>query len=189
MVPARVFPSGLHPTPMPEASSTVLFQHPSRAISRRALKAFVNDLARRLGQGPVTCLVATDADLRELNRKFRGKDDATDVLSFPSAGTGSTALGEIAVSLDRAAEQACNFGHSLEEEVRILILHGMLHLTGLDHERDNGEMERAERLWRRRLRLPLGLVERTRNPASARSAGKRPAAPARRKSASRGRPL
>jgi probable rRNA maturation factor len=107
----------------------------------------------------VTCLISDDTHLRELNRKFRRKDYATDVLSFPSA---DGAAGELAISLDRAAQQAAECGHSVEDELRILMLHGVLHLAGMDHETDSGEMARAETRWRKRLGLPPGLVERSR---------------------------
>jgi probable rRNA maturation factor len=133
----------------------VLFRHPSRRVRRGPLREFLADLTRRAAPGrPVNCLITTDRELRALNRKFRNKDYATDVLSFPGEP------GEIAVSLDRAAAQAAEHGHSLEEELRILILHGLLHLTGMDHEKDSGEMARAETRWRRRLGLPPALVER-----------------------------
>jgi probable rRNA maturation factor len=133
----------------------VLFRHPSRRVRRGPLREFLVNLAGRAAPGrPVTCLITTDRELRALNRKFRKKDYATDVLSFPGEP------GEIAVSLDRAAAQAAEHGHSLEEEIRILILHGVLHLTGMDHENDSGEMARAETRWRRRLGLPPALVER-----------------------------
>jgi probable rRNA maturation factor len=169
---------------MSAGASTLLFQHPSRRIHRRELRAFVVDLAARIAGGEVTCVVTTDAELRALNRKFRGRDYAADVLSFPakplpvvaarnrrSASTavhraaairsGRATTGEIAISLDRAAEQAAELGHGVEEELRILILHGLLHLAGLDHEIDGGEMARAEMRWRKRLGLPEGLIERT----------------------------
>jgi probable rRNA maturation factor len=71
-------------------------------------------------------------------------------------------LGELAISFDRASEQAVLQGHGIEEELRILILHGILHLRGMNHETDRGEMARAERAWRKRLGLPAGLIERTR---------------------------
>jgi probable rRNA maturation factor len=133
----------------------VLFRHPSRRVRRGPLREFLVNLAGRAAPGrAVTCLITTDRELRALNRKFRNKDYATDVLSFPGQP------GEIAVSLDRAAAQAADHGHSLEEEIRILILHGLLHLTGMDHESDSGEMARAETRWRRRLGLPPALVER-----------------------------
>jgi probable rRNA maturation factor len=106
------------------------------------------------GRG-ITCLITDDRELRRLNRQFRGKDYATDVLSFPS-GDG----GEIAISLDRAAAQAEEHGHSLANEVRILMLHGVLHLSGLDHETDSGEMAREEMRWRKKFGLPCGLIER-----------------------------
>jgi probable rRNA maturation factor len=97
-------------------------------------------------------LIAADKDLRALNRKFRGKDDATDVLSFPPD--------DIAISFDRAAAQAAEMQHSVEDEVRILMLHGLLHLAGMDHDTDKGAMARSEARWRKRLGLPSGLIER-----------------------------
>jgi probable rRNA maturation factor len=133
--------------------------------------------SRVVGGNRVTCLITTDRELRELNRKFRGQDYATDVLSFPAgrtsreprtSGSGHPprpsggALGEMAISFDRAAAQAAEHGYGIEEELRILMLHGLLHLAGMDHEKDSGEMARAEMRWRKRLGLPSGLIERTR---------------------------
>ena len=83
------------------------------------------------------------------------------LLSFPSGGKEGV-LGEIAISLDRAREQAAEYGHDAAAEVRILMLHGLLHLLGMDHEQDNGEMTRTERRWRKRFGLPPALIERTR---------------------------
>src|SRR5207253_1834332 len=94
------------------------------------------------------CLVTGDRELRRLNREFLGKDYATDVLSFPS-GRRDGALGEMAISIDRAREQASAFGHTVEDEIRVLMLHGALHLMGMDHETDGGRMARAETRWRR----------------------------------------
>ncbi|HEY1759524.1 MAG TPA: rRNA maturation RNase YbeY [Bryobacteraceae bacterium] len=128
------------------------------AIRRRPLREFLIETASLVTPGrSVNCLITDDHELRELNRRFLRKDYATDVLSFPSAGNHA---GELAISLDRAAEQAAAFGHSIEEELRILMLHGLLHLAGMDHETDSGEMARAEARWRKRLQLPPGLVER-----------------------------
>ncbi|MDQ1472893.1 MAG: putative rRNA maturation factor [Bryobacterales bacterium] len=104
------------------------------------------------------CLITTDAELQTLNREFRGKDYPTDVLSFP--GT-APYLGDIAISLHRARAQARQFNHSLDDELRILLLHGVLHLTGLDHESDTGQMARAEQRWRKKLTLPTSLTERS----------------------------
>src|SRR5580658_5969815 len=131
----------------------LLFRHPSRRVRRTPLRAFLTELVKRLsGRQAVTCLITTDAELRRLNRQFRGKDYATDVLSFPPD--------EMAISLDRAVEQAKELNHSLDAELRILMLHGLLHLCGMDHEADSGEMRRAETRWRKKLGLPSGLIER-----------------------------
>jgi probable rRNA maturation factor len=147
---------------MPAGDATLLFQHPVRRVRRRDLRQFLSELTTKLGGGrAVTCLISTDAKLRALNRGFRGQNHATDVLAFP-AGPGQSGLGEIAISLDRAAEQAVARGHRLEEELRILMLHGILHLSGMDHETDGGRMARAEQRWRKRLGLPAGLIERAR---------------------------
>ena len=105
------------------------------------------------------CLITDDAELRRLNRRFRGADYATDVLSFPSGGRRGP-LGDIAISAARAAAQAREFGHSRVDEIRILMLHGVLHLLGMDHESDGGRMARAEARWRRKLNLPTGLIAR-----------------------------
>jgi probable rRNA maturation factor len=136
----------------------LLFRHSSRRVRRTPLRDFLTELVKRVARGrastcPVTCLVTTDAELRRLNRQFRGKNYAPDVLSFPPD--------EMAISLDRAAAQAKELGHSLDDELRILILHGVLHLCGMDHETDSGQMRRAETRWRKRLGLPVGLIERT----------------------------
>ena len=103
--------------------------------------------------------------MRSLNQRFRKKNKTTDVLSFPAQsfrpGNGKPAFaGEIAISTDVARENAARFGHSQGVEVKILALHGILHLAGFDHERDNGEMARKEANLRRLLGLPSSLTER-----------------------------
>ncbi len=108
--------------------------------------------ARILPAQSVSCLITSDAELRELNRKFGRKDYATDVLSFPPE--------DIAISFARAESQGAELGHDVETELRILMLHGLLHLSGMDHETDRGEMARAEIRWRKRLGLPESLIER-----------------------------
>lgn len=94
-----------------------------------------------------------------MNNHFLGHDYATDVLSFPAANANGN-LGEIAISAERAAAQAQEFGHTLSDEIRILMLHGVLHLTGMDHERHHGEMQRAEDKWRAEFGLPGSLIAR-----------------------------
>ncbi|MEO8025679.1 MAG: rRNA maturation RNase YbeY [Bryobacteraceae bacterium] len=141
--------------------STVLFENAPRALRRGPLRAFAADLSLRVGgKRPFACVIANDRALRRLNRDFLGKDYATDVLSFPS-GAASGPLGDIAISVDRAAAQARQFRHSLATELRILMLHGVLHLRGYDHELDEGKMRRAEERWRREFELPVGLISRT----------------------------
>jgi len=138
-----------------------LLFHTSRRVDREELRGFLGELTRRVARGrAITCLIANDAEVRRLNRQFRGKNQATDVLSFPPAKTNGVA-GDIAISIDRARVQAAERGHSLSDEVRILMLHGALHLAGMDHESDSGEMARAESRWRKKLGLPDGLIERS----------------------------
>jgi probable rRNA maturation factor len=132
----------------------LLFRHSSRGLRSAELQEFL----RRISRGrTVTCLITDDRELRRLNRRFRGFDRATDVLSFPNERGG-----DIAISLERAAAQAAAQGHPVFDELRILMLHGVLHLSGMDHESDSGQMARAETRWRRKLGLPVGLIERMR---------------------------
>ena len=110
-------------------------------------------------KGEVTVLLTTDDGIRALNRRFRKKNKATDVLSFPvEAGFGLA--GDLAISVETAARQAAEQGHRLSVELRVLMLHGLLHLAGYDHEIDDGAMARKERRLRAKLGLPMGLIER-----------------------------
>jgi len=110
-------------------------------------------------------LLAGDRILRRLNREFRGKDKATDVLSFPaSPELAGVHAGDLAVSLETAQRQAEEHGHSLRDEVRVLLLHGLLHLYGMDHEIDRGEMAAREAELRVKLRLRSGLIARVELP-------------------------
>jgi probable rRNA maturation factor len=130
-------------------------------VSRRALERYARKLQSEVTRGrEFECLLTGDAELRKLNREFRGKDYATDVLSFPSGERAPGGLGSVAISMARARAQARMAGHAAEAEVRILMLHGVLHLMGYDHESDSGRMARAEKQWRERLKLPDGLIER-----------------------------
>ena len=112
-------------------------------------------------KGEVTILLCDDVRMRELNRTFRRKNKATDVLSFPAGENAEGAAGDLAISVDTAVRQAAEHGHTLGEELRILMLHGMLHLAGFDHEVDAGEMRQHETELRSKLKLPAGLIERT----------------------------
>jgi probable rRNA maturation factor len=130
----------------------VVFRRTPAALDRAAIENFAQTLSKRL-RVEFTCLLTTDAELKQLNRQFRNKDYATDVLSF----TGTL---ELAISYRRARAQAAEFGHSVEDEIRILILHGVLHLLGMDHETDSGAMARREAIWRQKLGLPNSLIQR-----------------------------
>jgi probable rRNA maturation factor len=113
-------------------------------------------------RGQVTVLLTTDESIRQLNRRFRGKNKSTDVLSFPADGPAADGIaGDLAISVPTAQNQAREQGHRLITEIKVLILHGLLHLAGYDHEIDNGQMRRREALLRSRLNLPQGLIERT----------------------------
>jgi probable rRNA maturation factor len=140
----------------------------------RGLPAAAPGLARWLtavapasARGNVTVVLTTDARVRTLNRDYRGKDYATDVLSFPGeddraqrAAKTPRHLGDIVIARGVATRQAREAGHALATELRILALHGLLHLLGYDHERDAGEMARVEKRLRRRGGLREGLIER-----------------------------
>lgn len=132
-----------------------------RKVGRAELAIFLSEISKRVLRGRrLACLITGDAELRALNREYRKQDYATDVLSFRSADSADFA-GDLAISADRARRQASEHGHSIDAELRVLILHGALHLAGMDHETDAGEMARAETRWRKRLDLPNGLIERT----------------------------
>ncbi len=109
----------------------------------------------------VDVVIAGDAELRRLNRDFRGKDQPTDVISFPVPHAKKGAIeGDIAISAAIAAANARRFAHPLTDELKILILHGMLHLAGYDHETDRGEMARLEADLRAQFHLPISLIGR-----------------------------
>lgn len=145
--------------------------------SKRTLGRFLAQAQEAAGlRGQVTVLLTTDATIRDLNQRFRGKDTATDVLSFPAKPLKNTkpaerVAGDVAISVETARKQAVEQGHALGVELRILMLHGLLHLAGYDHETDTGKMQRRERQLRERLGLPQGLIERA---SSNRRSGSRP---------------
>jgi probable rRNA maturation factor len=124
-------------------------------IDTRAWSNFAAKALAAIGKNKSSATIAfvSDKKIRELNRQFRNIDKATDVLSFPSDEPGDMDLGDVAVSVDTAAAQAKENGLKFEEEIAQLILHGLLHLSGYDHETDNGEMNRLEL----RLRKKLGI--------------------------------
>jgi probable rRNA maturation factor len=140
----------------------IIFESPISGASTRSVNAVqLQRFARRAQklaeiQGEVDILIATNKRLRDLNRRFRRKDRPTDVLSFPRPSGG-----DIAISAQIARDNAQRYGHSFAAELKILVLHGMLHLAGYDHESDNGRMARMESRLRSQLKLPASLIDRT----------------------------
>ncbi|HEY3989463.1 MAG TPA: rRNA maturation RNase YbeY [Acidobacteriaceae bacterium] len=140
---------------------------------RRELARFLRRAVEAIGlAGEVGVLLTGDDAIRALNGKYRGKDKATDVLSFPAVGTAEGISGDLVISLETALAQAKERGHTLEMEIKVLLLHGLLHLAGYDHETDDGAMHRKERRLRRELGLTAGLIERA-HPQRARQQSRR----------------
>jgi probable rRNA maturation factor len=148
-----------------------------RTLPARALAAWLARVAPRSARGEVTIALVSDQRIRALNRRYRRKDGVTDVLSFPAlseAGVGrkpsrrakrpapSPFLGDIVIARGVAGRQARALRHSVQAELRILALHGLLHLLGYDHDRDRGEMRRLEARLLRESGLKSGLIERFR---------------------------
>ena len=127
-------------------------------VSTRGLASWLARAAPARARGEVTVALISDARMRTLNRAYRGKDYATDVLSFPVEDR--SFLGDIAIATGVAQRQADDAGHPVGTELRVLALHGLLHLLGYDHERDAGEMTRIETRLRRAAGLKAGLIER-----------------------------
>lgn len=144
---------------MEPGQSSLIYRRRYSTIHRSSLAEFAEQLSQSVAGGrPFECLITDDEELRELNLRFRKKNQPTDVLSFPAGG--GPLLGSLAISYDRARAQAAEFRHRTEEEIRILMLHGVLHLNGMDHEVDQGEMARKEASLRKKLGLPSGLIAR-----------------------------
>ncbi len=150
----------------------VILQKRVVGLTELALDRFIARARRAAGlRAAVNVLVTSNVELQELNRRFRGKDQPTDVLSFPALpGLKPRYAGDIAISAEIAAHNARVLGHTAAEEIKILALHGILHLRGYDHESDQGQMARREQKLRSDLRLPIGLIERA---AQARSRSRR----------------
>lgn len=141
----------------------VIFQKRVPGLNEASLDRFLGRARRAVGlRGKVTALVTTNRALRVLNQRFRGKDQPTDVLSFPAESrVVHDFAGDVAISAEIAAQNARRLGHTPKDEIKILALHGVLHLAGYDHERDGGEMARKEERLRKQLGLPAALIERT----------------------------
>ena len=136
-----------------DPASLIVHVVTSGTVRAPGLGHWLRGVAPVRARGVVTVAVVPDARVRSLNQRYRGKDAATDVLSFPAGEPGE--LGDVVIAAGVAGRQARQAGHSMAVELRVLALHGLLHLLGYDHEHDDGRMARLER----RLRLKGGLVE------------------------------
>ena len=155
---------------MPDGSSRLrvsLVDERGRPVAVPGLAAWLRRVAPVRARGAVSVALVSDRKVRALNRTYRRRDYATDVLSFPGGAQPSALgpqpfLGDVVIARGVARRQARDAGHSERTELRVLALHGLLHLLGYDHEQHHGRMLRVERRLRRKGGLPAGLIERAR---------------------------
>lgn len=158
----------------------IVIEHPdpalTGAVNKPALARFVTR-AKKAAElnGELSILLADDVTLKRLNKQFRGKNKPTDVLSFPAPAEFEDLAGDLAISIDTAQRQADEFSHTLDEELRVLLLHGILHLAGYDHEADSGEMAAKELELRTKLKLVTNLIDRVNTKTPNREQRERPA--------------
>ena len=163
MAAARLRVSVATPDSAPSKSAGVSAR---QAAEVRGLGPWLEKHAPAKARGDLSIAIVSDRRMRALNRQFRGKDAVTDVLSFPSDPSSSLRageprfLGDIVIASGVAIKQARAAGHTIQTEVRVLALHGLLHLIGYDHEADDGAMARAEMRLRKKAGLKEGLIER-----------------------------
>ena len=147
---------------LPEAPSLINRQRVEQADWSGA-EAFLRQLSSEVAGGSFSVCLLSDRGIRRYNKRFRRQDQATDVLAFPAGSRGreeQSYLGDILISVETARRNATRYGLRLDEEIKILALHGLLHLMGYDHENDGGRMARQERLWCSRLGLARSLTSR-----------------------------
>ncbi len=149
---------------MKDDEPSIIFNSQVPGLNPRLLNSFVTKAAKTAGlRGVPDILITNNRMMRRLNSRFRGKNSTTDVLSFPALAVDGC-VGDIVISADVAAYNSRAMRHSVSDEVQILILHGILHLAGYDHENDQGEMAEREMALRKKLGLPSGLIERNSKP-------------------------
>jgi probable rRNA maturation factor len=154
MAAARLRVSVAHPDSPPSRPKAAS----ARQAAWKGLAAWLVRIAPASAKGDLSVAIVSDRRMRALNRQFRGKDAVTDVLSFPAQDRGF--LGDIVIAAGVSQRQAREAGHSVQTELRVLALHGLLHLLGYDHEGDDGKMARAEARLRKKAGLREGLIER-----------------------------
>ena len=156
MAAARLHVNVACPDPPPRARRASAGQ----AAATRGLGPWLARIAPASARGDLCVAIVSDRRMRALNRQFRGKDAVTDVLSFPASSDAGGFLGDIVIAAGVAKRQAKAAGHKIQTEIRVLALHGLLHLLGYDHDADDGKMARAEARLRKKAGLPAGLIER-----------------------------
>jgi len=161
----RPRPERTQPHTEPEEHPETVLLNRQRMLRRdwRPVRQFLDRLATGIGKGSFTVMLVSNRTIRRYNQQFRSRNEATDVLSFPSeeAGAGRPEyLGDILLSVEMAEENARRYRVAPEDEVRALILHGLLHLLGYNHETDRGQMARMEQRWGKKLGLPRTLLHR-----------------------------
>lgn len=145
----------------------IIFDKPVEGVSHAGLQRFARRARELAGvKGEIAILITSRRKMQALNLGFRGKNEATDVLSFPRQQGG-----DIAICREMARQNAGRLGHSVTEEIKVLVLHGMLHLAGYDHETDSGQMAAKEARLRSRLKLPASLIQRNQLVSAARRSG------------------
>ena len=149
-------------SPSPRLTVSVVLP---RGVRASGLAGWLGSVAPARARGTITVAVVPNGRVRRLNRDYRGMNSPTDVLSFPADEPGD--LGDVVIAHGVAVRQAAAAGHSLHTELRVLALHGLLHLLGYDHERDDGTMKRLEQRLRLKGGLREGLIERAAHTPSA----------------------
>src|SRR5262249_49187568 len=143
----------------------VILKCPVQGLTATSVSRFIVAAARLVKlRGVVTVLLTSSNEVRALNLRFKGKNRATDVLSFSAPAFARGCAGDIVISADIARRNAHALRNSPADEVKILVLHGILHLAGYDHESDSGEMAQKELRFRKQLGLPASLIERESGP-------------------------
>lgn len=123
--------------------------------------ALLEQIAETLSNQEIELILTDNDEISQINREFRNIDKATDVLSFPSDPFPSAPLGSIVISVDKVESVAQELGHTPDDEIALLFIHGILHLLGFDHETDNGEMREREAKLVEQFNLPKSLIVRT----------------------------
>lgn len=120
----------------------------------------LHEVSKELSKKDIELVFVDDEAIKEINFEHRGKNVPTDVLSFPLEDVPHTPLGTIVISVEKALEVSLELGHSFDDEVLLLFIHGYLHLSGFDHEKDEGQMREEERRVAKRFGLPQSLIAR-----------------------------